>query len=609
MSSWLLRVVCVFSAVAASWAQTAGSVYEPLESAYKALTAKEYDRSIASFRQALTFAPERPDIHKDLAYTLLKVGEAEAARDEFAEAMRLDPADDQVALEYAFLCYETKRPVAARRIFERLEQAGNATAKEAFENVDRPLREGIERWRQALAVDPGNFSGQEELARLAEQRDDLKLASEHYEAAWRLRPDQRDLLLDLSRVWNQMDRSEDATAAVIAAWRGGTPRVSEDARELLPTRYPYLSEFERALEIDPSNVPLASDVAYQKGETSPMTLQTRPAAAPEAQPPSDAKTLGEKSFEKGYLNDAAKYLRIAYESDPQDYSVMLKLGWTYNMLKDDQEALRWFDLARGSPDPATAEEASRAYHNLAPELALLRTTVWAFPMFSTRWHDVFGYAQVKTELRLGRLPLRPYLSIRLLGDAKGTLGAGVGAEYLSERSVIFAAGLASGPWHGVNGWFEAGEALMYREAPGQSRRTMPDYRGGVSYAKGLGNLLASGSHGLFAETNDDGIFVSRFSNDSFLYSQNRAGYTLREAEGLGGFHSQILWNANVTADAQRQYWANFVEAGPGVRFRFSGLPFLFSASLLRGAYLVNEGNPRRPNYNEIRVGLWYAFTH
>jgi hypothetical protein len=64
----------------------------------------------------------------------------------------------------------------------------------------------------------------------------------------------------------------------------------------------------------------------------------------------------------------------------------------------------------------------------------------------------------------------------------------------------------------------------------------------------------------------------------------------------------------VTADAQKQYWANFVETGPGLRFRFSGLPLLFSASVLRGAYLVNEGNPRRPNYNEVRLGVWYAFT-
>ena len=41
---------------------------------------------------------------------------------------------------------------------------------------------------------------------------------------------------------------------------------------------------------------------------------------------------------------------------------------------------------------------------------------------------------------------------------------------------------------------------------------IPDYRGGISYAKGFGHLLNS-SKGLFFETNEDGVFVSRFQND------------------------------------------------------------------------------------------------
>jgi hypothetical protein len=35
---------------------------------------------------------------------------------------------------------------------------------------------------------------------------------------------------------------------------------------------------------------------------------------------------------------------------------------------------------------------------------------------------------------------------------------------------------------------------------------------------------------------------------------------------------------------------------------------LFSISFLRGAYTENEGNPRRPNYYDVRAGFWYAFT-
>jgi Tfp pilus assembly protein PilF len=607
MGNWQARLILELTVAAVVLHAQAT---DPADAAYQALRAKDYERAIAGFRQALERAPERLAIRKDLAYTLLKTGDTEAARDQFAEVMLVDPKDDQVALEYAFLCYETKQPVTARRIFDRLRIAGNATAAEAFENVDRPLREGIARWREALSFDPGNFSAHEELARLAEQRDDLSLAAQHFEGAWRLRPDRRDLLIDLARVWKQLGRTDDATAALIAAWRGATPRVSEQARELLPSRYPYLSEFERALALDPGNTALHRDVAYQKGEAIPVPqpeLIQRAAPTPTAS--GDAKTLGLKSLERGFLADALKYLQIAHEADPVDFEVMLKLGWTYNQMKDDRTAMHWFDLARRSPDAATAAEASRAYRNLAPDLERFRTTVWAFPVFSTRWHDLFGYAQVKTEARLRWLPLRPYVSARFVGDTRGEVNAGFGPQYLSERSVILALGLSTVPWHRVTGWFEAGESLAYAVAPSSPRRGLPDYRGGLSYTKGIGNLLVAGSHGFFAETSDDGLFVSRFSNDSLLYSQNRAGYTLRSWENWGGFQTQILWNVNLTADAQRQYWANYVETGPGARFRFQKLPFLFSTSLLRGAHLVNDGNPRRPNYNEVRVGVWYSFSH
>ena len=105
----------------------------------------------------------------------------------------------------------------------------------------------------------------------------------------------------------------------------------------------------------------------------------------------------------------------------------------------------------------------------------------------------------------------------------------------------------------------------------------------------------------------DAVFVSRFNNDVMLYSQSRGGYTF----GSGGFRGQLFWNANLTVDDQRQYWANFVETGPGLRFTASFLPpsMYFTVSALRGAYLVNAGNPRGPNFNDIRAGVWYAFSH
>jgi Tfp pilus assembly protein PilF len=84
-------------------------------------------------------APGRASIRKDLAYAYLKIGENELARDQFGEAMKIDPADQQVALEYAFLCYETKQRQQARRVFDRIRKTGDATAEQAFRNLDAPL--------------------------------------------------------------------------------------------------------------------------------------------------------------------------------------------------------------------------------------------------------------------------------------------------------------------------------------------------------------------------------------------------------------------------------------------------------------------------------------
>jgi Flp pilus assembly protein TadD len=219
-------------------AQELDPAYLPLQHAYDALRNREYDQAVTAFRQATELAPNRGSIRKDLAYTLLKIGENEGARDQFAEAMRLDPADQHVALEYAFLCYETKLQAEARRIFDRIRKTGDTTAEQAFQNIDLPLAEGIARWGKALAMSQDNFSAHQELAALAEQRDELDLAAEHYEKAWKLKPEERSLMLDLGRVWKMLGRNEEAGLILLAASRGGQPRVAEKARELLPTRYP-----------------------------------------------------------------------------------------------------------------------------------------------------------------------------------------------------------------------------------------------------------------------------------------------------------------------------------------------------------------------------------
>jgi Tfp pilus assembly protein PilF len=636
---------------------------------YEAVRGRNYDEAIALFLKAIAASPSRPALRKDLAYTYLKIGENTAARDQFREAMLLDPKDFHVALEYAFLCNETKEQAQARRVFDRIRQSGDpasrATAERAFQNIDGPLAAGIDRWTKAIQLGADNFSGRFELATLAEQRDELDLAAEHYEKAWRLIPDRRSVLVDLGRVLQSLNRPEEANAALLAASRGGEPRAAESARELLPARYPYVSEFQRALELDPKNLELRRELAYlllrmnrqteaeqefrqlttlsetdylsaaqlgflllARGETAqampflervmngsdedlanrvraalrlPQTLLKRPAQP--APPSIDAKVMAERSLKAGFVRDALKYLQLAQEDDPADFAIMLKLGWTYNLLHNDRQAIRWFDLARKSADPKIAAEANTAYRNLRPEMETFQTTVWMFPLYSSRWSDFFSYAQIKTAWH-GHFRIHPYVSLRFIGDTRGSIGpegSGIAPQYLSESAFIPALGVATDVWHGLVGWAEAGGSVGYL-----SGHILQDYRGGLSFTKGFGHMLKSKTGGLFVETSEDAIFVSRFDNDFLVYSQNRIGYT----PSLGALQTQFYWNVNVTVDQKRQPWANFFETGPGLRFRVASMPsaLYFTVNYLRGNYTV-PGDPYGPTFNDLRAGFWYAFTY
>lgn len=339
------------------------------------------------------------------------------------------------------------------------------------------------------------------------------------------------------------------------------------------------------------------------------SAQPQSANTPPQQAAVEAKVMAERSIKAGYMKDALKYLKTAHDSDPLDFSVMLQLGWAYNMLHDDAEAVRWFALARRSEDSKIASDAARAVKNLQASLARIHTTVWLFPFYSSRWNDMFSYGQIKTEFKLGKLPFRPYLSTRFVGDTRRTTGGAL-PQYLSESAFIIGAGISTRYWRGLMAWAEAGSAVSYLHPQPGVGRMVPDYRGGVAFARGWGHHIRSESAGLFLETSADGVFVSRFGNDFLAYSQNRVGFTPRAWDALGGLRLQLYLNANITMDNRRQAWANFAESGPGVRFRWPRMPpsLMFSVSVLRGAYTIPQGNLRKPNFFDTRAGFWYAFT-
>ncbi|HEX4165854.1 MAG TPA: tetratricopeptide repeat protein [Bryobacteraceae bacterium] len=616
--------------------------------AYKALAGKYYDAAIAAFRKGLILEPGNEGVHKDLAYTLLKTGDNAEARDEFAAAIKLDPGDETAATEFAFLAYETKKPIEARRTFDKLRHSSNLavrkTAEQAFANIDKPLEDGIGRWQEALrrAPDPlalSTFSAHWELAHLAELRDELPLAAEQFGICRQLKPQLPELLLILARIWGELNRVEDSQAAWLAASRSTDSRTAELALEHLGTRYPYPYEFGAALKLDPKNIALRKELGYlylamhkepeaiEQFETVlaidpadnatrrqldalrgiKARVETSRSGASPAMP--DAKTMGKKSLALGYLRDAVKYLEQAHEQNPDDGEVMLQLGQAYNQSKDDAVALDWFDRARHCDDPAIAAEASQAYHNLRGD-ASPQTTIWTLPMFSSRWKDLFSYGQIKRTVPIPGLGkfnklIQFYLSMRLDGDLKSGLPVHIVApQYLSESSLIFAAGLGTKTWHHLTASVEAGESVNYLPFRHDEGEAVPDYRSDVNFAKVFGRSLASKESGLFYETTADVVYNSRFDKDWFFYSQHRSGETLHFGNGMTG---QALFNVNYVRDIKQQYWANTVEIGPGFRLRASWMPpgMYLATDLLHGFYTMPSP---RPNYNDVRVSVWYAVT-
>ncbi|MBA3974907.1 MAG: hypothetical protein C0504_11910 [Candidatus Solibacter sp.] len=595
--------------------------------AYESLKIKDYLAAISSFGQAVAVLSERAALRKDFAYALLKAGRREDARDQFKASLDLDPTDDRAALEYAFLCYETKLEIDARRTFLRLQSSSNEevsrTASTAFDNIDRQLRVGIARWTQAVATAPGQYSAHEELARLAEQRDETALALTHYREAFRLKPDRRRLMLDLARVASP----EEALALRLALSRAPEPRLAEEARALLPARYPYLYEFERAIALDPANAALRREHAFLL-----LAMDRKPEAAAafaellRAHPDDESarrqldllegrtppepripiKEMARRSLEMSYLNDALRYYRAALEDSPGDPEALLGIARTYNQLGRDRDALRYFNLARRSGDSPAARQAGESYSRLRETAAPFHFTTWMLPFYSSRWSGGLLYGQMKGEWSPGSTRLRPYVSMRMMADTQGrTSESRVNPyfpAYLSESAVIFGGGALYPIRRGLLAWGEAGQAVSYIQRRHEPR-IRPDFRGGLSWIKGFGHQFGA-SAGWFAEAGLDAVYVSRFRNDVLAYVQARTGYTLTSSV-------QLLWNWQVTADRLGEYWGNFVEAGPGIRLRWSTLPkgVTFRIDTLRGAHLRNASNPLRPNYWDFRAGLWYGFTH
>jgi len=588
----------------------------------------------------------------------------------FEQAVRLAPRDDHTALELAFLLHEIQEQGRAFAIFDDLRESPDdqvaQTAARTYDRINQEWSREITRWETVIEQDPLNRSAQLELAERYANHGQSERAVERYLAAWLVPSDQpRDPILPkLAAAREAAGDTEGANGAWLLDSCSAETRIAEEAKDHLPERYPYAREFRRVLELNPRDTDLRRDLAYlwlevgnseeartefeilldqdtndllaaaqlaflypeRNDEAAAVELLQRARNSPDddvarrgreklreinearARP---HRELGEKSLRASFLKDARRELLQAYELNPDDDSTALKLGIVHNLLRQDREALRWFQRASTSADAVIAGQARQSYDNLAGQYRRVSTTAWMFPFFSSRFKDVFQYAQIKTEFRIGELPVRPYVSLCFVGDARQQSSgrqSGGAPQLLSESSVIAGVGLRTPTYQGVTLWGEADGAVNYlSRRPPDVPRAGPDYRGGVNWFRNWGPSLGSPRHGTFFESTFDGVYLSRFDDNVIGYLQMKPGYRLRKR---GDLNAQVFWNLNLTFDANRAYWANYVETGPGVRLRVPGVspPMDLSISVVRGVHLENALNPRRQNYYNLRVGLWYSFA-
>lgn len=555
-------------------AASAAPAQTTLDDAYQALREGRLDTAVELFRSGLAVNPDHPTARKDLAYALIRLGETETARDVFGEVVRLNPLDHHAALEYAFLCHETRRRAEARQVFDRVRREAQgesrATAQAAYDRVNAAFQAAIAQWTEAARERPDSDTVHEELARNAEEAGELPLAARHYEEALRLKPQKRHFLLDIGRVWEQLGDADNAAAAYVAARGSADVRVAELARERL-TGLP--------------DVPGAAEAASRYAMPAPVLAHRT--VEPMAEPP--ALEMAERSWNRGYLADARRYYTSALESQPGNSHALLRLALIENMMGNDRAAYRMLDEARRSPDDQVAREAAQAWRNLRPQQALVRQTFWATPLYSTRWRSAFAYGQFKQEFRAGPAVVRPYVSIRFTLDS----GARNVPAPLSERSVFVSGGLASRPWKGVTAWGEFGAAMGHLRGP--------DGRAGVYHARTFGARGDGESRGWFVALTNDANYASRFAHNVLLSSQQRYGYA------AGPF--QFGWLTGLGADTRREYWGNFAETGPSLRWQLPFLGAQLRVDAVHGRNLVSRGNPRGPVYTDVRVGIWYAITH
>lgn len=543
---------------------------------------------IARWSKALEATPANDDAREALAEAYTRHGDTQKAIEQFRQLRRQAPL-------------RVRHLVILARLWEK---SGNRELANAYHLL-------ASRSQEPRVAEMG----------LAGLGNRYPFAAE-FEKALELEPDQQQVRRELGYLYIQVKQPEAAVAHFERVIKN-EPKDYQSLAQLgflyadLGRRAEAVRAFEQVRREAPAELAEKAAVALERLGARPAAS---PAPAPSPPPPvkpadDDLKTrihqhkqMGYASIQKSYLEAAAQEFEQVHRLDPNDYQAIMQLGYIYNSMKKDEVAIKWFRLARSSPDEKVAAEARRAVRNLSAPFKKVITTVWAMPLASSRWETIFGYGQMKTEYRIKSLPFRPYLSVRFTGDARTTTGGPL-PQILSDDGIVVGVGAVGRVYKNLWAWGEAGNAVSFlNNRPRGIQRSEPDYRGGLAFYRVWGPTLFQNEARRFVDLTFDAVYLSRFQHNAVFYTQSKTGYQL---PAYRGFHHQPFVAVNVAADARGDYFSNFVEFGPGYRFGFDKLKHLHAyVAFLRGVYTTQgrrlRNTVRGPNFTEFRLVVWYS---
>lgn len=286
--------------------------------------AADLDESISARAQSVISAIRTGLLAEDPAYTLVSVGRALAAINEW---------------QLAHLAFE-------QAIQSRPDYADAwAFLGEANQHLEKPKQEmsSLEMLEKALELDPNSLAANSTLGLYWRREGNHERALEYYQNAAKMNPNNPVLQVDLGNALAYTGEFEKALEAF------------QHAIGLAPQNqafYRYLAEFSLSYEYQVRQIGLPA---------------ARQAVLLDPEDPDSLVTMGQVMALLGDLASAERYLHSALQVDPNHAPAHLQLGLLYILHGDRQAAFaKWAlvqDLAPGTP---AADQAQRLLQNYFP---------------------------------------------------------------------------------------------------------------------------------------------------------------------------------------------------------------------------------------------------